>query len=399
LRAKKDEFAKGTEMWNLGADVRVCKRQGKLWLNLALALSFAVLLKLGLTGCGESNQVSAAETTISNVYQNNDFQLTGVTLSKTGRTFVNFPRWSDRYLNAVVEVMPDGSTRPYPDENWNRWDLKPATADKQFVCVQSVVVDDADMLWVVDPAAPLLAANVIGGEKLVKIDLKTNTVAQVIRFSAEVAPAGSYLNDIRVDVQRNTAYLTDSGLGGIVVVDLATGKAHRALDGHPSVKAEMGIKIVIDGKPVLRNGKTPEFNSDGIALSPDGSYLYYQALTGATLYRIKTDLLRNASISAEAVSAGVEKVAKTFPVDGLWMDRQGRVYLSGLNQKAVLRLEKDGQIQTMVQDDRLEWPDTFSEGPDGAIYITASHINEAPAYNEGKSVRREPFAVFKFQPK
>ena len=29
-------------------------------------------------------------------------------------------------------------------------------------------------------------------------------------------------------------------------------------------------------------------------------------------------------------------------------------------------------------DARLRWPDTFSEGPDGTIYITASHIQDSP---------------------
>ena len=352
-----------------------------------------------LRGYGHTDEVAAAGSELTAVYQNNDFQLTGVSVSKSGRLFVNFPRWSDRYLNAVVEVMPDGSTKPYPDEKWNRWDLKPTTAARQFVCVQSVVVDDADMLWVIDPASPLLAANVIGGEKLVKIDLKTDSVTQVIPFDSDVAPPGSYLNDVRVDVTRNTAYITDSGLGGIVVVDLSTGKAHRTLDGDRSVKADTSIKIVIDGKPVLRNGKTPEFNSDGIALSPDGTYLYYQPLAGAILYRIRTELLRDPSAVKDKVAAGVEQVAKTFPVDGLWMDKQWNIYLSGLSQKAVLRLDKQGHIETVAKDDRLEWPDTFSQGPDGAIYISASHINETPPYNEGKSVRREPFGLFKFQPR
>src|SRR5689334_15149106 len=75
------------------------------------------------------------------VYSNNDFQITGVSVSKTGRMFVNFPHWSDHYFNAVVEVAKDGTAKPFPDETWNRWDSKP-NAGKQFVCVQSVVVDD-----------------------------------------------------------------------------------------------------------------------------------------------------------------------------------------------------------------------------------------------------------------
>jgi hypothetical protein len=37
-------------------------------------------------------------------------------------------------------------------------------------------------------------------------------------------------------------------------------------------------------------------------------------------------------------------------------------------------------VTTLVQDARLRWPDTFSEGPDGAIYVTASHIQDMPWY-------------------
>jgi hypothetical protein len=40
--------------------------------------------------------------------------------------------------------------------------------------VQSVVVDDQDNLWVLDPAAPKMQEIVEGGPKLVKIDLATN---------------------------------------------------------------------------------------------------------------------------------------------------------------------------------------------------------------------------------
>ncbi|HEX4488626.1 MAG TPA: L-dopachrome tautomerase-related protein, partial [Terriglobales bacterium] len=192
------------------------------------------------------------------IYQDDNFQITGVSVSKSGRVFINFPRWSDRYLNAVVEVMPDGSTKPFPDEHWNRWDMKAEHAGKQFICVQSVVVDDADALWVLDPAVPLFAANVPGGTKLVKINLKSNQVERVIAFGSDVVKPGSYLNDIRFDNQRNVAYITDSGIGGVVVLDLKSGKSRRVLDGHPSVLVEPGVKVVVDGKELLEFGKPPQ---------------------------------------------------------------------------------------------------------------------------------------------
>jgi len=335
---------------------------------------------------------------LTEVYQNNDFQLTGITVSKTGRVFVNFPRWSDRYLYAVVEVMPDGSSKPFPDKEWNQWNLKSDTAGDHFVCVQSVVVDDNDMLWVVDPAAPLLATVVPGGPKLVEIDLKTNKVVRTIPFGADVIKPGTYLNDVRFDTHRHTAYLTDSGPGGIITVDLDSGKAHRALDGHPSVLIEKGVNVVVDGKTLLQFGKPPQFNSDGIALSPDGAYLYYKAITANTLYRIKTDVLRNPNASPETVSAAVEKVAQTFPTDGLWMDKNWNIYLTDVTHNAVSRLARNGKIDQLVSDPRLQWPDTFSQGPDGSIYVSASHINESPNFNQGKSTRKLPYGVFKFHP-
>ena len=331
---------------------------------------------------------------LTQVYSNNDFQLTGISVSKANRLFVNFPRWSAEYLNAVVEAMPDGSSKPYPNEDWNRWDLTPKTAGQHFVCVQSVVVDDRDALWVLDAAAPMLMSIVPGGPKLVKVDLKSNKVERVIAFDATVAKTNTYLNDVRFDTRRNFAYITDSGLGGIIVVDLSTGKAHRTLDGDPSVMPDKSVKIVIDGKPVLGpTGETPSFHSDAIALSPDGEYLYYQSIAATTLYRVKTDALR-----AEGGKPAVEKFAQTFPVDGIWMDSRQNIYLSNLQSKGVSRLGPDRKIQTVVTDPRLEWPDTFSEGPDGAIYISASHINESPMYNKGKSVRTLPYAVFRFKP-
>src|SRR6185437_16898370 len=129
-----------------------------------------------------SRAASGTRTALEEVFSADTFQLTGVAISKFGRLFVNYPRWSDIYLNAVVEVLPDGSTRPFPDQRWNGWDRKPGTAADHFVCVQSVVVDESDALWVLDPAAPMLTSPVPNGAKLVKIDLRSNRVVQVIAF-------------------------------------------------------------------------------------------------------------------------------------------------------------------------------------------------------------------------
>jgi sugar lactone lactonase YvrE len=309
-----------------------------------------------------------------------EHQVTGVTVSQGGRIFVNFPRWTEDAPISVAEVMRDGQIRPYPDSEWNAWRnarKNQMSAGDHFVCVQSVLADARGNLWVVDPAAPATAAVVQGGPKLVRIDLKTNKVAQVIRFDETVAPQGSYLNDVRFSPDGRHAYLTDAGAeGALVIVDLETGKARRVLDGHPSTQPEKDVVVRTDGRELRRpDRRGVEFAADSIALSAEGRTLYWKALSGRTLYRISTEALENPSLSKENLEARVERAGVTEPTDGLWIDARGRLYLSAIEQDAV-KVRDGDRITTLVQDKRLRWPDTFSEGPDGTIYITSSRIQD-----------------------
>ena len=307
-----------------------------------------------------------------------DHQVTGVTVAKDGRIFVNFPRWTEDAPVSVAEVASDGSIRPYPDQTWNAWrNAKRDEMDpgRHFVCVQSVVADEQGNLWVLDPAAPAQSTLVPGGPKLVKIDLAGNAVKQVIAFDETAAPQGSYLNDVRFSSDGRLAYITDSGArGALLVVDLASGKARRLLDGHPSTQPEKGVVIKTDGKPLRRpDGRGVEFAADGIALSPDGKYLYWQAIKGRTLYRIATSALADAALPAKSVEDKVEKVGENGPADGLLFDRQGRMYISAVEENAI-KVREDGKVSVLLQDSRLRWPDTFALGPDGAVYVTSSRI-------------------------
>jgi sugar lactone lactonase YvrE len=147
--------------------------------------------------------------------------------------------------------------------------------------------------------------------------------------------------------------------------------------------------VKIDGQELRRpDGRGVEFAADSIALSPDGRTLYWKALTGRTLYRITTDVLENPRLSEKDLEAHVERVAETEPTDGLWIDGRGWLYLSAIEQDAVKVREVD-RITTLVQDKRLRWPDTFSEGPDGAIYITSSRIQDMSWFKPQNAPRLE----------
>jgi sugar lactone lactonase YvrE len=323
-----------------------------------------------------------------------DKQLTGVGVStKSGRIFVNFPYWSDDHSISVAEIV-NGQPKPFPDEEWN----KPGPAGSHFICVQSVVVDDRDDLWVLDPAAPKMLEIVQGGPKLVKIDLRTNQVVQTIPFGEDVALKKSYLNDVRIDTRANTAFVTDSGLGAIITVDLKSGKGRRLLDGHPSTQPEKDVKLVVDGEELIDQQKKtpPQIASDGVALDSKNGYLYYHALTGHTLYRIKTRFLTDEKLGKHELESKVENVGQTPAPDGMLEAPDGSVYLTDLEGSAVVRWVPGRKgIEHVIADKRLLWPDTLSWGPNGEMYVTASQIENMPRFNNGKSTRTEPYKLWK----
>jgi sugar lactone lactonase YvrE len=352
---------------------------------------FLVLLLVFAAICAR-----AADSQLVQVFQDNLSQFTGVAVSKTGRMFVNYPRWQGPHDSDVVEVQSNGIAKPYPDKDWNTWDKNQSGSNK-WVCVQAVYVDDKDQLWVVDPAAPEMESVQGNGAKLVRIDLNSNRVVRIYNFT-ELAGKNSYLNDVRVDTVSNIAYLTESKEGGIVVLNTDTGNARMVLRKDPSVLADPNHQLIVGGGELQRNGKPMKVNSDGIALSPDRQWLYFKPLSDTKLYRIRTSDLQNALATGADVGKNVEDLGPNFTCgDGMIFDSHGNLYLSDMEHDAIVQVTPARKLQIIAHDKQLIWPDTFAWSPDGWLYVTCSQIQNMPWSHNGRSARTTPYAIYKLK--
>ncbi|SHL42700.1 SMP-30/gluconolactonase/LRE family protein [Hymenobacter psychrotolerans] len=357
----------------------------------------------------EAGSGSAADTTaaapaapanspLQVVAQFREPQMVGVAVLPDGRIFADFPRWDNNPVTPVAEVLPDGSVKPYPDANWCAWnETTRQEPQKHWICPQSVHADNTGMLWVLDPASPGIKGTVPGGPKLVKIDPATNKVTQNISIPDNVAPRKSYLNDVRIDTQNRYAYITESGVGSLVVVDLSSGKARRLLAGHSSMMGDTTLNIKADGKELIdASGKRARFNADGIALSRDMQYLYWKPLTSYKLFRIKTEALRNPALTDAQLAQQIEDLGNVPASDGMEIDAANNVYLTAFEDHSIKRRTPAGKIETVVQDPRLEWPDTFAFSGDGkTLYVTTSAIHKTPTWNKGLGKQDQPYYIFK----
>jgi sugar lactone lactonase YvrE len=345
----------------------------------------AILLGLLVTGCTAMHRSAAVQPPDLEEVAQSSRQWTGIAVMPDDRFFVNYPRWSNDVPVSVAELLPDGSTRPFPNLEWNGDTQEPGS---RFVCVQSVVADREGFLWVLDSGNPRFAGVIPGAPKLLKFDVRDGRLLTIIPYAEPVIVSGSYLNDVRIDTVNQIAYLSESGAGALIVTDLRNGSSRRLLDNHPSVKAE-DIDVIIDGVPWRHpGGAKPRVHADGIALSPDNSTIYFQALTGRTLYRIDTTSLRDPSLTPEELGKKVQKVGITGVADGIEFTNDGSLYLTSLEDHAIKRLMPDGTTEVVVRDNRLQWPDSLAGGPDGSLYVTTSRINLGSG----------PYGVFRFKP-
>lgn len=328
----------------------------------------------------------------------------GVTVTPSGRTFLCFPRWLDVVPFTVGELLEDGSVVPYPDADRNRLDL--CDPVHHFFSVQSVYATADDTLWVLDTGRPYFAPAVPGAAKLVEIDLERGVLRRVYVVPYGIARASTYLNDLRFARgygARGAAFITDSatlGPSALIVIDLATGRKLRRLNGHRTVDPDPDVRPMIEHEELVLRlpfGLTFPYRNgvDGIALSPDERTLYYCPLTSRRLYSIDAASLADPFTSDDEAASTIVDLGQKAVSDGLACDANGNVYASDLENRQILRRSSEGTWSVFARDQRMYWTDTLCAADDGYLYFTANQVHRMWPFHAGRDLRQPPYSVLR----
>jgi len=309
-----------------------------------------------------------------------------VAVNRDGRIFFTVHPESRPTGNKLLEFVR-GAAVPFPSG---------ADQKELFDTVLGVAIDPFNRLWTIDHGNHGMRP-----ARIVAIDLDTNVVIREQTLPPDIAPAGSFLQDLQVSADGRTVVIADASFWrkspAIIVYDVETGDARRLLEAHPSVSAENYM--------IRNNGRDMEFlggvvalrgGIDGIALGPE--WLYYGALSGSGLYRIRLRDLRDTKLPPGQLANRVERFSDKPLSDGLSIDNQGNVYITDIEHNAVFVVGPERDLETLIQSGSVRWADALSFGPDGYLYLADSALSELILRSREHIEASGPYRIFRFRP-
>ncbi len=309
-----------------------------------------------------------------------------IAVAPSGRIFFTFHPEAKADLN-VAELI-DGKPVAYPP-------FMPEGV--RFQSVLSLRVDQQNRLWLLDNAN-----HGTGMPRLLAVDLATNQVVHRYDFPPEIAGVGSHLNDFQVRADGRMIYIAEASIfaknPALVIYDVEKQQARRVLEGHDAVVADKYVPVVQGRRMQMLGAFTIRPGVDSIALDRKGEWLYFAPVTDDKMWRIKRELLDAWNLDAATLAGAVEVYFPKTVSDGITTDDAGNLYLSDADNSAIVMLTPEGKLRTLLKHDELRWPDGFSFGPDGWLYVTCSALHQVIMRSESSIARHRPYQIFRFKP-
>lgn len=301
----------------------------------------------------------------------------------------------------VMRSDREGNWTPFPNEAMNT----PGSGDPMLLdSVLGIACDARGIVWMLDNGRRSgLAA------KLIAWDTKRDAHVKSIVIDAIALSPISFLTNIALDPAGRYVYICDPADGynaAIIVVDIQTGLTRRVLEGDRSVQMDPSISLEVNQQVVqVRRPDgalaSPLTGVNPIAIDRKGEWLYYGARNGASLFKIKTELLTNPAIAPHVLSSQVTGVSPKPVCDSMTIDSKGRIYFGDISRGSIDYVAPEEQylnLRLLVQDPRIIWPGGLTIGPDGLLHFFSSQLHRTPFFNDGKDVTAPPFSLFKVRP-
>jgi sugar lactone lactonase YvrE len=312
-----------------------------------------------------------------------------VAVSREGRIFFTVHPESRPRGNKLLEWVADAAV-PYPSGT-----VQPHLFDT----VLGLVVDARDWLWTIDHGN-----HGFGSARLLAFDLASGNIVHDYEFRSETAPAGSLLQDLRVTADGSTVFIADASMWkkkpAIIVYDVATRSARRVLESHLSVSAQNYlIRTPIRNMSFLGGLVVFKAGVDGIALDANDEWLYFAAINQSGLFRVPVRDLTNETMPARQLENRVERFSDKPLSDGLVAATSGEVYVTDVEHGAVIAIDKEQTLDTVIRSPRIRWADGLSFGPDGWLYLADSALPDLVLRSRNHIDAQGPYYIFRFDPK
>ncbi|MDO6762367.1 L-dopachrome tautomerase-related protein [Agarivorans sp. 1_MG-2023] len=355
-------------------------------LSTLLALSTALLI----------NPAQAADIEV--VAQLEGTRPGNITVTPQGRTFLSMQPL-DAPEFRVVELMQDGSTQPYPTQDWANG---PEKGEVGFSSVIGIDSTKDGVVWILDMGSADAPAQIVAWDSV------NNTLFKRIEISKDVMVGNSFLQDFALDTQRQQMYIADTSLGNLygeaapafVVVDLVTSESRRVLQSHKALLSPEH-EVRIDNAPMATKRENGNVGALYLGLNPitidaNNQWLYFGSVNGSAIYRIPAQALANEKLSADKLGQSIEFFSEKRPSDGMIISDNGNIYVGDIEKNAIGIANPNG-YKIFAQDDKLlSWADGFSI-QNGYLYVTQNSLHLHPAFNQGEEGSSKPYHVLRIK--